>query len=115
MKNADTRQSIRTRYHGPGNYKGARISVDSYGYSTGDRRRIYVDYDHTLDCNGNHAAAAQAWLDKHNPGGRTLLAGGGAPDEIMERCNEVAMPGLCFDGDYFWTWKEKVTFYSPED
>ena len=41
---------------------------------------------HGLSPDENHRAAAQAWLDKHNPG------------------NVVKPPGLGFDSDYFWTW-----------
>jgi len=99
----DVRQSIRTRYHGPTNTKQSRISVICYGYSDGKRKRLFVNYDHDLTGSENHAAAAQAWLDKHNPGGPIR-------DEVLSRRNTVAMPGLCFDEDYFWTWREIVTY-----
>jgi hypothetical protein len=71
-------QAIRTRYHGPTNVKGSRISAEAeYG-------RIYVPYDHSLTLAGNHKAAALAvlqkleWLDTPYAGGQ-------------------------FDGDYYWS------------
>ena len=100
----DTRQSIRTRYHGPTNKKQSRISVICCGYSDGKRKRLFVNYDHDLTGSENHAAAAQAWLDKHNPGRESATRPG------YLRRNKVAMPGLCFDEDFFWTWREQVTF-----
>jgi hypothetical protein len=45
-------QAIRTRYHGPTNYRGARISAQC------EARSIFVNYDHGLDLEDNHAAAA---------------------------------------------------------
>lgn len=45
-------QAIQTKYHGPTNHSGARISARC------DAARIVVPYDHALDVPGNHRAAA---------------------------------------------------------
>lgn len=46
-------QAIETRYHGPTNNAGARISARS------DAGRIIMGWDHALDIAGNHAKAAR--------------------------------------------------------
>ena len=71
------RQSIITKYHGPTDSMGARISVRSQA------GRRYYAWDHALDVNDNHYAAAKTyaesmgWLGK---GGSYVLMGGGLPD-----------------------------------
>lgn len=45
---------IRTRYHGPTNARGSRISA-----TTISGRRVYVPYDHALNTVDNHTAAAR--------------------------------------------------------
>lgn len=47
-------QAIRTRYHGPSNTRGSRISAQC------EAGRIYVGYDHALNLDENHVAAATA-------------------------------------------------------
>ena len=76
------RSAIRTRYHGPTNTRGSRF------IATDGKNRVTVPYDYGLDSTENHSAAAQAFLDKHNPFETKLVAN-----------------GLCFDNDYYWTWK----------
>lgn len=57
------RQGIVTRYHGPTDRKGSRISA------TCDAGRVIVSYDHALNSFRNHREAARAlaiklgWLD----------------------------------------------------
>jgi len=51
-------QAIRTRYHGPSNVRGSRISAQC------EAGKIFVSYDHALDLHDNHAAAAKALQDK---------------------------------------------------
>lgn len=70
-------QAIRTRYHGPTNTKGSRISAEC------EAGRIYVPYDHSLDLADNHKAAALA---------------------LMEKLDWVDTPyaGGVFEGDYYW-------------
>lgn len=70
-------QAIRTRYHGPTNVKGSRISA------TCERGRIYVGYDHALNLFENHATAAALLVEQ---------MGWGENDYI----------GGCFDHDYYW-------------
>lgn len=50
-------QAIETKYHGPTNTKGSRISARC------EAKRIYVGYDHSLDIDDNHKAAAKALRD----------------------------------------------------
>ena len=69
--------AIRTRY------SGTSPSITA----TANGNRVRVGYDHALSATANHAAAAQAYLDKHN--------------EFETKLN---IDGLCFDNDYFWTW-----------
>ena len=50
-------------------------------------RRMVVECDPAMMIRRNHYRAAQMWLDKYNPNHRPM------------------MPGLCFDGDYYWAWE----------
>lgn len=70
-------QSIRTRYHGPSNTRGSRISAQC------EAGRIYVPYNHALMLEQNHMEAA-----------RQLIAKLGWPGDFA---------GGCFDGDYYWS------------
>jgi len=51
-------QAIRTRWHGPTNIKGSRISARAEAGS------IIVNYDHRLSLNANHEAAARKLVAK---------------------------------------------------
>lgn len=79
--------SIRTRYAGPTNTRGSRIIVTEDRWGDDAPRRVTVGWDHALNATQNHAAAAQAWLDKHNAGAR------------------VKTPGLEFAHDCYFTWE----------
>jgi hypothetical protein len=50
---------VRTKYHGPTNHRGSRISVT---HAQGGKR-LYVDYCYALDIEENHANAVRAYLD----------------------------------------------------
>lgn len=52
------RQAITTKYHGPGNVRGSRVSAHC------EAGRVVVAWDHALDSQDNHAAAACALLRK---------------------------------------------------
>jgi len=52
------RQAITTKYHGPTNTRGARISARA------EAGRIFVPYNHALNSSDNHAAAAMALAEK---------------------------------------------------
>lgn len=54
-------QAIVTKYHGPTNVKGSRISATS-----ASGQRVIVGYDHSLSLEENHMAAAQALCIKLN-------------------------------------------------
>jgi hypothetical protein len=67
-------QAIVTKYHGPTNYKGSRISARA------DAGRIVRLYDHALTLEENHAQAALDLMEEKGwmrPGRR--LHGGGLP------------------------------------
>lgn len=49
-------QAIRTKYHGPTDFRGSRISAKC------EARTIYVPYDHDLTTDGNHKAACEALI-----------------------------------------------------
>lgn len=84
-KEKHTMQAITTTYYGPGKVRGSRIKAEC------DRGAIWFPWDHNLDVEGNHVAAAQALVDKFlaedagnwyatppedNPWGRRRIAGG---------------------------------------
>lgn len=80
----DTRASIRTRYVGPTNTKGSRVTVcDDHPEQ---RRRLTVNWDPGLSSTENHHRAAMRFLNRHI-------------DNAV-----IREPGLNFNGDYFWTW-----------
>ena len=67
------RQAIVTRYYGPTDHRGSRVIARACAGSA------TVPWDHALDCEANHTAAAQALADKL--GWKGKLIGGGLPDE----------------------------------
>jgi len=98
MARIDTRAALRTRYHGPTNYKCSRISAYRDGWGGCKSQRCYVSWDYAINPEQNHAAAAQAFCNKFlNNGAR------------------ISSPGLCFDGDYFWTWHATEQKNIPKD
>ena len=48
--------AIQTRYHGPTNHRGSRVSART------EAHRIMVEWDDALDSEGNHDAAASALI-----------------------------------------------------
>ena len=54
-------KAIKTRYLGPTNVKGARISATATGSC-----RIIISWNYALDAKPNHEAAAKALCDKYN-------------------------------------------------
>jgi hypothetical protein len=51
-------QAIETKYHGPGNVRGSRVTAKC------ERGRLTVSWDYSLNIDGNHQRAAKALLDK---------------------------------------------------
>tara|TARA_R100000808_G_C2054831_1_gene88795 strand:- start:297 stop:593 length:297 start_codon:yes stop_codon:yes gene_type:complete len=85
----NTCSAIRTRFVGPTNYRPARIIASDDG-SLGDTRKVTVSYDHALNGDENHKAAAQAFMDKHI---------------VVAHCRAVVEGmGYSFGGEIFWTW-----------
>ena len=69
-------QAIVTKYHGPTNYKGSRISARA------EAGRVVLAYDHALNPDENHKAAAQALAERlgwKEAIGYPALAGGALP------------------------------------
>jgi hypothetical protein len=69
-------QAIVTKYHGPTNYKGSRISARA------EAGRVIVSYDHALNVDENHKAAAQALVERlgwTEAKGYPALVGGALP------------------------------------
>jgi hypothetical protein len=60
---APARQAITTKYLGPTNARGSRIQVSAAA------GRMYVGYDHSLNSDENHRAAALAYCARHNLSG----------------------------------------------
>lgn len=70
-------KAIVTRYHGPTNSRGSRIRA-----SEPDGRSVTVPYDHALNSDANHLAAAVALCERMQWGGR-LIAGGLAGNALV--------------------------------
>lgn len=66
------RQAIVTKYHGPTNKRGSRVSA------TAQAGRIYVEWEDGLGIEANHAAAAEAFARKWGWFGKWVQ--GGLPD-----------------------------------
>jgi hypothetical protein len=64
-------QAIVTKFHGPGNVRGSRVSARA------DAGSITVGWNHSKNVGDNHAAAALALLQKLGWDGRWI--GGGLP------------------------------------
>ena len=84
--NVETRAAIRTKYLGPTDRRGARLSVSEYSIHGLRNRRLIVNWKSELTATANHHAAAQEWLDRFIPG------------------SQVSGPGLGWDSFYMWTW-----------
>jgi hypothetical protein len=64
-------QVISTKFIGPTNHRGSRVAA------TAQAGRVVLDWDHALNPERNHAAAARALADKFGWEGR--LIGGDLP------------------------------------
>ena len=83
--------AIRTRFFGPTNTKGARIIANrsATGCPFNLAERITKHYDYELDALNNHYEAAALFLAKYN----------------QFKTPMINKEGLCFDNDYYWTWR----------
>lgn len=61
------KRAILTKYHGPTNTRGSRISA-----TDDDGNRVTVPYDHSLSLGRNHDAAAMALCVRLGWGGRLV-------------------------------------------
>ena len=64
-------QAIETKFLGPTNFRGARVKATAQAAS------VMVSWDHALNVDENHAAAARALAEKMGWEG-AWIAGGGA-------------------------------------
>jgi hypothetical protein len=69
-------KAIVTKYHGPGNVRGARFSA-----SDEDGNKVWVSYDYSANADANHEAAARKLCEKMGWGGR--LIGGGLGSRMV--------------------------------
>lgn len=76
MSKLYARQAIVTKYHGPTNSRGSRVSA------TAEAGRVYVSYDDSLDTADAHAAAVKALCAKLDWHGR-LVCGGTATGYVF--------------------------------
>jgi hypothetical protein len=83
-------QAIVTKYLGPTNVRGARIKA------TADAGSITLSWDHALNPERNHRAAAMALAEKYGWQGR--FVGGGMPDNTG---NVYVRDDIAFDDDSF--------------
>ena len=72
MTNHMSFNAIVTKYHGPTNHRGARVSANCAG------SRMFVPWDHALNIEENHVAAALAMIARMDWQGRWV--NGGMPD-----------------------------------
>lgn len=87
-------QALRVRYVGPTNTKPARVIVtESVPAHMGRNPSHTMEWQDDLDPRENRLLAAQEYLDQCQFGG---------PEPVRVNPN-----GLCFDGDYFYTWSTK--------
>lgn len=82
MNIRNIRQAIRTRWIGPTNTKGSRIQASC------EARTIYVECEHALNMDENHAAAARALANRLE---------WGWSDRMMAGVHK---------GDYYWIFSE---------
>lgn len=82
-------QAITTKYIGPTNFKGARVKASSQAGS------VTVSWDHALNVDENHAAAARALASKWGWAGKWL--GGALPDG---KGNVYVNTGRAFEGSF---------------
>lgn len=78
-------QAIRTKYHGPTNTRGSRISAKCGAGS------ISVSYDYALNIDGNHRAACDALVKKLG----------------WDTGEYADMVGGEFDGAHYWVFDDK--------
>lgn len=79
-----TRQAITTKFLGPTNSRGSRIKATAAAGS------VTVSYDHALNTDDNHSAAAKALAAKYGWAGDWI--GGGMPDN----CGNVYICTVAF-------------------
>lgn len=81
-------KAIITKYHGPTNTRGSRIRASDL-----DGNRVTVSFDHALNGDGNHDAAAVALCRKMGWSHHNLMRGGLGGGDVVYTfeadCNRV--------------------------
>ena len=83
-------QAIVTKYHGPRNVKGSRVSA------TCQAGRIYLEWDDASNASSNHRLAAKALASKLGWGGQ-WVSGGTPNGDTVWVCATDNHPD-----DFFW-------------
>ena len=62
---------IRTRYYGPGNVRGSRVTAWRADQKSprDDSMSVTVQWDYALSSSENHTAAVRAYVEAHNAAG----------------------------------------------
>lgn len=63
-------KAIKTKYHGPTNFRGARISANAEGV-----KGISISYPHELNSDDAHRLACRTLCDKYSWKGETVMGG----------------------------------------
>ncbi|MBD9542229.1 hypothetical protein IB276_22550 [Ensifer sp. ENS04] len=71
--------AIKTKFLGPTNTRGSRIKAEACdkGPFAHAKRQVVLSWDHSMDAQGNHAAAAKALATKLEWDGEWHIADGG--------------------------------------
>ena len=85
--------TIRTRFHGPTNSKGSRLSARC-SLCHREAERIYVPYNYALSLGENHKIAARQFIAKLG-------------------LREFDFAGGCFNSDYYWSPIIRENFQQP--
>lgn len=64
---------VRSKYHGPTNHRGSRISVE-LADGMGNSHRRYYSWEYALNPTANHLRAIQQYLEDRNMRGRWVYA-----------------------------------------
>lgn len=84
--------AITTRYHGPTDTRGSRITATAHdGAAT---RRVTVAWDYALSAAANHHAAAVAWVAAHRPAWSISGEGLGAPGTVVHLAGLAEAAGV---------------------
>ncbi len=88
----DVRTAIRTRYHGPTNTTGARISVTDGGTPFRKPCKMFVAWDYSMHIGENHKQAAEQFIAKY------------VADDADPSKPTIRNPSVSYNGDQYHSW-----------